>query len=395
MACAWSQLPAKVHVGMHGAMEAHHLREWSHAYIKDPKDLPINPYGTWNVSMLVSDEDLVQDIALHLQSLGQYISTQDIKTISHKTAACWIHIMGYWWGEELKGQYADGHERDDVVTYRQSIFLPAWATLEAKTHKFDNDGSLDALAPLPTCPTVIWNHDESIFYAHDRRKLWWIHSSKTAKPYAKGEGASLMVVDYISPDNSWLREPDGSGPEHGSYFTCDGVLAQVTKAMDLLDQYYPNEDHVFVYDNAVHGPDGKVIKIFTKMVDAKFADGTPQLLYFPNNHPWHPGLFKGMEVILEERGFHNVKSLKPECKGFKCKPATTDCCCHCILFNQPDFTNVKSLLEDLCESQGYTVIFLPKFHPELNFIKMCWGYGNDVLGENALMALESVPLLSM
>ncbi|KAF9503146.1 hypothetical protein BS47DRAFT_1374494 [Hydnum rufescens UP504] len=421
----------------------HRLCEWSCAYVKDPKDLPINPYGTWNVSMLVSDEDLVQDIALHLQSLGQYISAQDIvhyldtpkmkthlglkKTISHKTAARWIHIMGYWWGEELKGQYADGHERDNVVTYWQSIFLPAWAVLEAKTGKFDNDGSLDALAPLPTCPT-----------------LQWIHSSKTAKPYAK--------------------EPDGSGPgarvllrpskEHDGYFTCDGVLAQATKAMDLLDQYYPNEDHVFIYDNvtthkkqaedalsarhmlkyppkrigkgkntvenwglkvplidtngkAVHGPDGKVIKIFTKMVDAKFADGTPQPLYFPNNHPRHPGLFKGMEVILEEHGFHNVKSLKPECKGFKCKPTATDCCCHHILFNQPDFTNVKSLLEDLCESQGYTVIFLPKFHPELNFIEMCWGYGKQVycqypissdpsvLEKNALMALESVPLLSM
>jgi hypothetical protein len=157
---------------------------------------------------------------------------------------------------------------------------------------------------------------------------------------------------------------------------------------------------------AVHGPDGKVIKIFKKMADAKFVDGTPQPLYFPDNHPWYPGLFKGMEVILEECGFH-AKSLKPECKGFKCKPAVTDFCCRHILFNQPDFTNVKSLLEDLCERQGYRVIFLPKFHPELNFIEMCWGYGKRVyhqypissnpivLKKNALTALESVPLLSM
>jgi hypothetical protein len=62
---------------------------------------------------------------------------------------------------------------------------------------------------------------------------------------------------------------------------------------------------------AVHGPDGKVIKFFKKMVDEKFADRTLQPLYFSNNHPCYPGLFKGMEVILEEHGFHNAKSLKP------------------------------------------------------------------------------------
>jgi len=28
-----------------------------------------------------------------------------------------------------------------------------------------------------------------------------------------------------------------------------------------------------------------------------------------------------------------------------------------------------------CEARGYEVLFLPKFHPELNFIEMCWGYG--------------------
>jgi hypothetical protein len=258
-----------------GQWLAHRLRKWSRAYIKDPKDLPINPYETWNVSMLVSDEDLAQDIALHLQSLGQYISAQDIvhyldtpemktclglkKTISHKTAVRWMQVMAYRWGEELKGQYADGHERDDVVTYQQSIFLPAWAAPEANTHKFDNDGALDGSARLATRPTVIWNHDESIFYTHDRRKLWWIHSSETAKPYAKGEGTSLMVADYVSPDYSWLQEPNGGGPgarvllrpgkERDGYFTCDGVLTQASKAMDLLDQYYPNEDHIFIYDN--------------------------------------------------------------------------------------------------------------------------------------------------
>jgi hypothetical protein len=38
--------------------------------------------------------------------------------------------LGYRWREEKKGQYADGHEREDVVTYRQNIFLPLWRSFE-------------------------------------------------------------------------------------------------------------------------------------------------------------------------------------------------------------------------------------------------------------------------
>ena len=51
---------------------------------------------------------------------------------------------------------------------------------------------------------VIWVHDESTFYANDWHVLCWVHSSESAKPYAKGEGALQMVVDFVSPDYGWL-----------------------------------------------------------------------------------------------------------------------------------------------------------------------------------------------
>ncbi|KAF9515963.1 hypothetical protein BS47DRAFT_1263365, partial [Hydnum rufescens UP504] len=47
-------------------------------------------------------------------------------------------------------------------------------------------------------------HDESIFYAHDRRKLRWVHDNETPKPYAKGDGVSVMVADFVSADYGWL-----------------------------------------------------------------------------------------------------------------------------------------------------------------------------------------------
>jgi hypothetical protein len=40
------------------------------------------------------------------------------------TAQQWMKKLDYRWSYDLKGQYVDGHERDDVVTYRQNVFLP-------------------------------------------------------------------------------------------------------------------------------------------------------------------------------------------------------------------------------------------------------------------------------
>ena len=51
---------------------------------------------------------------------------------------------------------------------------------------------------------VVWFHDESMFYANDQRKLQWVHQNESAVPQPKGEGASLMVTDFVSADYGWL-----------------------------------------------------------------------------------------------------------------------------------------------------------------------------------------------
>jgi hypothetical protein len=142
------------------------------------------------------------------------------------------------------------------------------------------------------------------------------------------------------------------------------------------------------------------------MGNAQFADGTPQPLYFPEGHE-RASVFKGMAVILEERGFADVQNLRVECPKFKCPLNAFNCCCRRLLYNQPYFANTKTILETTCQAQNCEVIFLPKFHCELNFIEQCWGYAKriyhlnpassreDQLEKNTLAALEAVPLKSM
>ncbi len=97
--------------------------------------------------------------------------------------------------------------------------------------------------------------------------------------------------------------------------------------------------------------DGSYQKEKIRMEDAQFADGIPQPLYFPEGHA-HAGVFKGMVTILEEWGFQNMAQIRVECKGFKCPPGATSCCCRRILYNQYDFTNVTSILELTCKALG-------------------------------------------
>lgn len=81
-----------------------------------------------------------------------------------------------------------------------------------------------------------------------------------------------------------------------------------------------------------------------------------------------------MQRILTERGY-SVKGKSAECDNFQCSIDADgnhhDCCMRRMLFDKPDFAGVQSLLEQECSSRGISIIFLPKFHCELNPIEQC------------------------
>lgn len=127
----------------------------------------MHKYGQWN-SLVLEDEDLRQEICLHLQSKGKYVCAMDIvhflntpemkekfnlkKSISERTVQRWMHKMGYRWKKEPKGQYKDGHEREDVVAYWQDIFLPLMATLTPRMRKWDSSRNLETIPEEPEGP---------------------------------------------------------------------------------------------------------------------------------------------------------------------------------------------------------------------------------------------------
>jgi hypothetical protein len=67
-----------------------------------------------------------------------------------------------------------------------------------------------------------------------------------AVPHPKGEGASLMIADFVSADCGWLYSPDKTqeahvffkaGRNHEGYFTNEDILNQTMKVMDISLNY--------------------------------------------------------------------------------------------------------------------------------------------------------------
>jgi hypothetical protein len=236
-----------------------------------------------------------------------------------------MNKMGYQWTKKPSGQYVDGHERPDVVYYRQSVFLPAWAEFNYQTQLWTTENEEivnEALASGRVL--VVWFHDESMFYANDQRVICWVHIGEKAVPWTKGKGASLMVADFVSANYGWLTSSDGkqstrvlfkAGKQCEGYFTNKDILNHASSVMDILDIDYSHEDYVLVFDNTtthlkheedalsatkmpkftpkvgrnwgvkvdeldedcntIHGTDGKVLKIQVRIDNAKFTDGHP------------------------------------------------------------------------------------------------------------------------
>ncbi|KAG1826506.1 hypothetical protein EV424DRAFT_1471577 [Suillus variegatus] len=183
-----------------------------------------------------------------------------------------------------------------------------------------------------------------------------------------------MVMDFVSADYGWLHSSCSKesarilfhgGKSWDDYFTNDSILRHAELAMGILDQHYPHDYH-------------------------------PRKITFGVERPVRPVIGSDGKPVHDTDG-----------KALTEKPKTNHCCCWHLLYNQPDFLNIKSNLELACEKRGYKVLFLPKFHCELNFIKKCWGFAKClyqqllpslsevVLKQNVIDSLDAVPIVSM
>ena len=108
---------------------------------------------------------------------------------------------GYRWGDLKKGVLKDGHERSEMVSYRNDVFLPTLPALQPTFVQWtyaDHDSDL----PIPACleshppgtlPRIPATHDECSFNAKDRIK------DDSIPFFGSDRESSIMVSKYLTP----------------------------------------------------------------------------------------------------------------------------------------------------------------------------------------------------
>ncbi|GAA5917195.1 hypothetical protein JCM5296_006964, partial [Sporobolomyces johnsonii] len=315
----------------------------------------------------------------------------------------WLRKLGYRRHKIQKGLYVDGHERADVLEYRNDVFLPQMAQFEKFMRTYDGEELIPQEPQLNGQLRIIpLFHDESCIHAWDYKAHVWLPDGKTQVP-RKSKGRIVHISDFITPEGvGRLVYRDENGNEHNArtiiypgtkgddWWDTKQLIEQLTRTMSIFTAMYPDAQALFICDqssaHASHGEGalnayklnkgdgGKV----TPQRDTEFPPETaiPELVGKKQELSFLDAAgvrkAKGLVTILTERGI-DPKGKNGKCpKG--CADGAIDCCLARMLSLHHDFRTEKPALQKLIEERGHCCIFLPKFHCELNVIEMYWGW---------------------
>lgn len=383
------------------------VRDWSDSFVKH-SELPRLSQGKFQkTKSLIDDEDVQSVCVSYIRSLkaGQIDSRSFMKwinenletecaleynvTVSERTARNWLFKLNLHYEEYRQGStYVDGHERPDVVRYRNN-FVVEFESWQRRMETYTGDDMEVVISPDLNdgeARVVLVTQDECIFQAHDgKKKIWQEQDRKKIRP--KGEGASIMVSAFLCPCHGMLRlslemasdhpdiSPDSThimfpGANRDGYFTCEDLAQQTNNMLRIFEILHPGCIALVAYDNSANHHAMAADALLANRLNLKDGgkntactrpgwfigpDGTKVLQRMQTAE----GKQKGCHTILQERNlFVNGMQLK-ECRE--------------VLSRQPDFQEQKPMLEEAVRSMGHEIIFYPKFHPEFNFIEMFWG----------------------
>lgn len=436
-----SEMIANVLFGKSGASyRARTIRDWSDYYVEH-LELPLLRQGKFQkTKSLIDDEDIRIACRSYLRSLradqrdafsfmtwvngnleAECGFDYDID-ISERTARNWLHKLQFDYDEYRTGSsYIDGHERPDVVDYR-NIFVTDMEKWQRRMEHYDGDQMENVVAPAleeNERKVVLVTQDECIFQAHDgKRIIWQERTRKELRP--KGEGASIMVSGFLCPCHGLLRLTDDQvfseldndrdstviinpGVNKDGYFTNEDLADQTNRMMRIFDILHPGCTALIAFDNSSNHHAMAKDALIARRLNLK--DGGN------NVNPMRPGWFmgangqrvvqkmqtdegkqKGLRTILEERSLFIPGTKLNECRT--------------LLAQQPDFQEQRPLLVETVQAATHEITFYPKFHPEFNFIEMFWGackafarkrcdYSWTALKQIVPKALDSVSLASI
>ncbi|KAH6879968.1 hypothetical protein BKA70DRAFT_1127028 [Coprinopsis sp. MPI-PUGE-AT-0042] len=194
--------------------------------------------------------------------------------IGVRCARRWLRKLGYSMTEVKKGVYVDGHERPDVVAYRER-FLEEILANERLRYQFD-EKTLEPIAPVLKDGEKLHIpvfQDETIIRSNDLRRRVWAKDGRLPIR-KKGQGHSIHVSDFIveytgrlqlSPEQQKEQESvpaDARLPNEARVIIFPGKNADgwwnatrlIKQSMPLFEKLYPGAVAEFFFDQSTaHG----------------------------------------------------------------------------------------------------------------------------------------------
>lgn len=152
--------------------------------------------------------------------------------ISLRTARRWLHRQGFRYTEHHKALYFDGHERPDVVQYRQDIFLPAMASYRSRIVEYvigNVEREVDKAQNYVERRIVVACHDETTAQANDGEKKGWVFEDEYPLK-KKGQGRGVHQSEVICSTCGWLKEASQTleyGKNYEGYWNGELFVKQV------------------------------------------------------------------------------------------------------------------------------------------------------------------------
>ena len=332
----------------------------------------------------IVDEEMPHGLKRYMElKLFPRVQQKVSKGVSLETARQFLHKEGFRFVEHKKALYYDGHERPDVVEYRQKVFIPQLFGLRYWLVEYQPDNLEEEVVKKPLNfverRLVMVPQDEMTAQANDGMKKSWVQQDEQPL-MKKGVGRGIHQSDVICATHGWMKEASQSleyGKNYEGYWNGELFVKQVSGLLtehviqcspgsQLIDKIIPAFERLhgpgfqalFLVDNSQGHCAYPLDTLLTSRMNfrpggkqARLRDGwfldsagsvVVQKMIFLHDHPDFPDQPKGMKQVLIERGLWDNK-LKMECKA--CADGANCCCAKQILDCQPDFKAQRSLVQ--------------------------------------------------
>ncbi|CAG8536262.1 15820_t:CDS:2 [Cetraspora pellucida] len=369
-----------------GGYMAKCIQIWRNYFIKTEELLPYHQSKHTKLESLINDEDFSEDCIEWLRqqkpevctpsNLKAYIENTlfskligHIKedTISEKTCRNYMYSWGFKYNERRKGIFFDGHERPDVLVYRNK-WLKKMFMYKKNMKDFVGENILRpkhlgrskmVSAFLCPCHELLCLTDQQLY----------------ENPYIKDK--ETFVIHSVQIDGYWKAEH---------------MLEQlVSKVIPVFEILHSGCIGMFCFDQFTNhnamAEDALIAKKMNlssgekqpMMQNGWFIDETGkkcvQPMVFPNDYQKEAlrGKQKCLRQVLEERKLWSAEKVLLVCEkcSRKCTdngPEKLDCCAQRIMSLQHDFLEQWSLLEEAVINARHIFECYPKFHCELNLV---------------------------